>query len=212
LIWGDFDGDGKLDLLAAGHDEVFAGRILVYRNLGNGAFIQHTNTDLPTTTSGAAWGDFDGDGDLDAAVSGYRGAPVVGTVFRNDGQNQFVPILTPLQSRILGSVLWGDYDGDGRADLIQDGSIGNGTFERRLYHAEASGVFLEVKLTLPGDGTAGWGDFDNDWDLDLLISSARGNVIYRNEAGNGFISITAGLSGALAGSAAFGDFNNEFGV
>jgi len=72
LAWGDYDGDGDLDLALAGTEDIDNHTYLtkIYRNNG-GAF---TDIDAGLTPVGEqcslAWGDYDGDGDLDLAVAG----------------------------------------------------------------------------------------------------------------------------------------------
>jgi len=61
---GDYDGDGRTDLLFTrlGDTDIF------YRNLGNGTFESRTATagfTVPTLTNGVVSGDIDNDGDLD---------------------------------------------------------------------------------------------------------------------------------------------------
>jgi len=68
--WGDYDGDGKLDLFVTRF-----GTNLLFRNGGNGRF-----TDVSKETgvlrhegfwTGVSWADYDKDGDLDLYVCGY---------------------------------------------------------------------------------------------------------------------------------------------
>ena len=69
VAWGDFDGDGDLDLAISGSTGGFDYITRVYRNT-NGTFAD-VGAGLPGTVDGAlAWGDYDGDGDLDLALSG----------------------------------------------------------------------------------------------------------------------------------------------
>ena len=96
----DYDNDGRVDLfLATGnildnirlyHPDVgYREPKLMFRNLGNGTF-QNVSASLgpdflvPTTSRGAALGDFDNDGDLDLLLSncGERAQ-----LLRNDGAN-----------------------------------------------------------------------------------------------------------------------------
>jgi hypothetical protein len=67
-IWGDYDGDGDPDLFVGG--EEFPRPSKLYRNNG-GSFVDVTSvfSPIPPVVSGADWGDFDDDGDLDLAVS-----------------------------------------------------------------------------------------------------------------------------------------------
>lgn len=100
--WGtglfDYDNDGWLDLLVAnGHvypqvEGAYAGgtyrqRKLFYRNLRNGVFAENAaGTGAPLlekrSSRGAAFGDYDDDGDLDILVNDLDGPPML---LRNDG-------------------------------------------------------------------------------------------------------------------------------
>ena len=95
LGWGagfvDLDRDGWLDLfLANGHvypevdqlktDAGYRQRKIVYRNLGNGRFEDVTERLGPPTTTarparGAAFGDFDNDGDVDIVLNNVNDTP-----------------------------------------------------------------------------------------------------------------------------------------
>jgi enediyne biosynthesis protein E4 len=95
LGWGvgfvDLDGDGWLDLfLANGHVYPEVDRLkseagykqpkVVYRNLGNGRFTDISEQLGPPITSpkaarGAAFADFDNDGDVDVAISNVNDTP-----------------------------------------------------------------------------------------------------------------------------------------
>lgn len=97
----DFDNDGWLDLFVAnGHvypqiegafpGGLYAQRKLLYRNLRNGTFeeiaAQSGEALMQRRVSrGAAWGDYDDDGDLDVIVNEIDGAPML---LRNDGGNK----------------------------------------------------------------------------------------------------------------------------
>ena len=72
-----------------------------------------------STTSGKtksiAWGDMDGDGDLDLAVGNIDGP---NRVYLNQGSMlQSSPAFTYIESDNTNSVAWGDVDGDGDLDL-----------------------------------------------------------------------------------------------
>ncbi len=72
---------------------------------------------------------------------------------------------------------WGDYDNDGRPDLMITGNVGT-TPTSKLYHNTTAG-FVDVSSLLPGlpqvhAGTAGWADYDKDGRLDLFITGDQG--------------------------------------
>jgi hypothetical protein len=101
VFFFDYDLDGFPDIFAAnGHLEQEIHRVqpriqyeeppLLFRNLGNGSFADVSNAvgaDLarPLVARGAAYGDFDRDGDLDVLVT-TNGGPA--HLFRNDGGNR----------------------------------------------------------------------------------------------------------------------------
>jgi hypothetical protein len=101
VFFFDYDLDGLLDLFAAnGHIEEEIGRVqprvsyrqppLLFRNLGNGRFEPVTakvgaDLDRPMVARGAAYGDYDRDGDLDILITNNHGPA---HLFRNDGGNR----------------------------------------------------------------------------------------------------------------------------
>ncbi len=97
----DLDNDGRLDLFGAnGHvidnihlyrqDVTFAERKLLYWNRGNGVFEEAAARSgaalmKPEVSRGAAFGDYDNDGDIDILIANNDAAP---TLLRNDGGNR----------------------------------------------------------------------------------------------------------------------------
>ena len=103
LAWGtaffDLDNDRLLDLfIANGHiypqidqadlGSTFLQRNQLYRNLGSGAFHEVTDAGdamtVEKSSRGAAFGDYDNDGDLDIMVSNLNDLP---NLLRNDSEN-----------------------------------------------------------------------------------------------------------------------------
>ena len=122
-------------------------------------------------TAGAAWGDVDGDDDLDLFLPLDPGPA---KLFINDGSG-FVDEAAARgvdggTSRGLGAV-FADYDNDADQDLLVTAYGGN-----LLYENDGTGVFVEraaeagVAGTLTSNQSASWGDYDDDGFLDLYVS------------------------------------------
>ncbi|HHY86160.1 MAG TPA: hypothetical protein GYA07_11620 [Verrucomicrobia bacterium] len=125
--WGDFDNDGRLDFVIAGNAST--GLVCqVWRNTG----VIFTNVPIPglrgVSFGSVAWGDFDNDGWLDLLVTGKTNmntAGAISEVWRNTGSG-FTNINAGLPGVSLGTAAWGDYDNDGRLDILLTGTT-NGT-------------------------------------------------------------------------------------
>jgi hypothetical protein len=96
LFFFDYDLDGYPDILTAnGHIEEEIGRVqpkiqyaelpLLLRNLGKGRFEEVKTFAKPMVARGAAYGDFDRDGDLDVLITTNHGPAYL---YRNDGGNR----------------------------------------------------------------------------------------------------------------------------
>ena len=215
--WGDFDGDGDLDLAMTGLTTAGVPTTVIYRNDG-GTFTPVAGTFTGVFVGSVAWGDYDGDGDLDLLVTGTATAGQIGTpvtrLYRNDGGGVFTSVPHPFPNCYLGSAAWGDYNNDGKLDVIITGINETGALVAGLWRNNGDGTFTDAGANLPGMdiGAVAWGDYDNDGDLDLLFcgNSNDGWItrIYRNNGGT-FTNANAGLLGLIWSSAAWGDYDND---
>jgi len=188
-----------------------------------GAFTDSGATLLDLSDGAAAWGDYDGDGDLDILLTGATDSQKVAKVYRNDGPLAgsgwaFLDIEAGLPGVALGSAAWGDYDSDGDLDILLTGVAEPGRLAE-IYRNEG-GAFTAIGAGLPGvdDSAAAWGDYDNDGDLDLLLTGQTDTDfiarLYRNDGPSpdpGWTFVDAGVSlpGLDQGSVAWGDYDRD---
>jgi hypothetical protein len=220
--WGDYDNDGKLDVLLTGYAGLDSNNFpklisQVWRNLGNGAF-SNANVTLPGVDTGSvAWADFDNDGRLDILLTGYSSSGAISQVWRNLGNGNFSNINAGLPGVFYSSVAWGDFDNDGRPDILLTGTT-NGFVTGNLsqvWRNLGNGAFSNLNAKLPGvsQGAVALGDYDNDGRLDILLTgySSNGPIsqIWRNLGNGAFTNINAGLPGVYQSSVAWGDFDND---
>ena len=117
--WVDYNNDGHLDLYIANP----SGANRLYKNIGNGTFVELAESlgiaNAGSSSVGAAWSDYDNDGDIDLYVANYRSP---NRLYQNQGDGNFIDdavnagVAMSAESRSNAAV-WGDYDNDGWLDL-----------------------------------------------------------------------------------------------
>ena len=214
FAWGDYDGDGDLDLAVTGLDTTtFSARSAILRNDGLG--FTDVGAPLPAVYGGAvAWGDLDGDGDLDLAIAGgdTSGASFA-RVYRNDA-GTFVDTGTPMTGLAACALAWGDLDGDGDLDLVTAGIPAGGAGGLTTIWRNDAGVLVDSAIVVPGAAfcAIALGDVEGDGDLDLAICGNFAGValtrVFRND-GTTFPDSGERFVDLQQGSCAFGDFDRD---
>jgi hypothetical protein len=157
-------------------------------------------------------GDYDRDGLVDIAF------PAADIVWRNEGGVSFVSA-NPEVVSVSCPPRWGDYDLDGRLDLVLCGTTGSMHFPDYVstIYRNQGGYFADIAPGLrPLDwGDLAWGDCDSDGDPDLVVtgneewnSGKRYSVVYRNRGGQ-FVEMGLGLVGLKYSCVALGDFDDD---
>ena len=97
-----------------------------------------------------AWGDYNNDGNIDIAVSGWTISEQATILYHNNGDNTFSNSGISLTGVYNGSAAWGDYDNDGDLDLLVTGTTGFTLDALTKLYRNDGGVFNEITTGLPG--------------------------------------------------------------
>lgn len=202
---GDFNGDGKLDLVAADESN---NQIAVLLGNGDGTFKPAVSYPAGSAPYYIAVGDFNRDGKLDLAVANLNGNNV--SVLLGNGDGSFPAAVNYSVGTSPLSVAVGDFNGDGKLDLVvansgeTDVSVllgnGNGTFQAAVNYSTGSSFPQEAVV----------GDFNGDGKPDLAVAVLDGSVSVFLGNGNGtFQPAVSYPVHSSPGAVAVGDFNHD---
>lgn len=167
--WGDYDGDGRLDLVVSGFHTLW-----LLHNDGAGRFTRDPRLgDRPGFWTGVAWGDFDLDRRPDLYVCNYL--DYTATEADRERSSQQVGSAVPF--------------------TLNPSSFTPG--KNLLLHQQPDGSFRDVAAERQVDNPSGrslgaiWHDFDQDGRPDLYVANdVSDNVFYRNLGGGRFADIS----------------------
>ncbi len=179
LVAGDFTGNGKLDLV------VDSGGIQMLLGNGDGTF-QPAKT-VAAAINGyngyLAAGDFTGDGHLDLAVTSYYYSSVTQTdvgeisVLLGNGDSTFQPPVSYAADSLLGTIVAGDFTGDGRLDLATPNLLDDTV---SVLLGNGDGTFTDPgQLATSPHATPLVADVSGDGTDDVLVVDGAGNILYR---------------------------------
>ena len=217
---GDMNGDGQADVVAtnAGNNTV----TVIHRN----GVMAPTVTVIPMATGTfnqpvfVTIGDFDMDGKVnDIAVTNAGTATV--SILKNNGNMTYTAMAGSPFLMTTGAAGYnpygidsGDFDGDGRPDVVV-GNVGNNTFLRVILN-KAGGWAVQGPITaVPAaqPNIVKVGDFDGDNKLDFIaVSRQAAGVVafYKGDGLGGFTKPNANIAvGSNPEALAVGDLNQD---
>ena len=221
----DFNGDGKADILMGNSNGTFADWTMNGSQIASSQLLtaQGATETLSSAWSVAGLGDFNGDGETDILLHNSNGTFADWTM--NGSKIESSQLLTSQGTTVAPSSAWsvagiGDFDGDGKADVLLRNT--NGTFadwsmngsqieSSQLVSSQGATVTLGSAWSV-----AGIGDFNGDGLADVLLRNSNGTLADWTMNGSKIASsqllTSQGTTVTLDPSwsiAALGDFNGD---
>lgn len=172
LAIGDFNEDGRNDIVVANHETAY---VTILLGDGRSGFAQPSRTVVPSRPHphGVAVGDFNGDRHLDIAVESWQDDTVM--VFEGNGKSVFTT--DPTRIRVGHTPYWklraGDLDGDRSTDLVTtntDGSTVSASCTGGNGRLQASREFPTARVPF----AVAIGDVNGDRYPDLAVAHRSG--------------------------------------
>jgi hypothetical protein len=181
---GDFNGDGILDLAVADYGDGLTNpgnTVFILLGNGDGTFQAAVGYQVGFSPTAVAVADFNGDGKLDLAVTNAGTECCPGgsvSILLGNGDGSFQPQVLYKVGAGPTSVAVGDFNGDGKPDLVVT-NRGNdlGNISVLLNHGD--GTFAPQVTYAAGDHPASVavGDFNADGKLDLAVADSSSNTV-----------------------------------
>ena len=206
MVAGDFNGDGLPDLVFASEADTSPSQVGVIFGAANFTLQSPASYAVGLTPGPPVLADLNGDGVLDLVVAPSTGSSGNVSVLLGYGDGSFQPAVSFPAAAGAQSVAVGDFNGDGKPDLIVS-TFSLTTFLSNLlvFLGNGDGTFqAPIVTTSPISGTTPVvvGDFNKDGKLDVL---AGGQIWLGN--GNGTFRATSTFVGGLVVADMNGDGN-----
>ncbi|MBV9080367.1 MAG: VCBS repeat-containing protein, partial [Elusimicrobia bacterium] len=229
---GDMDGDGDLDIVAAG-----AGLdgIYEFENVVHGSTFQlvpHKIYNVALSSGVAlALADVDGNGLMDIAAAGWDGSYPRMMILSQTTRGGFDVLTEPFGNQdgyTNASLAWGDFNQDGKWDLAAMGQRKASNGETSIFEQKSDGSFVQHTLSVAlhsngsGSNALAVADLNNDGFPDVAVAGynptgTQGHVsVFINDGQgfpNGFLTWPAqeylSPNGLTHASVAAGDVDND---
>ena len=208
---GDFNGDGKNDILGVGYGSNIISVML--RNASNTGFDSKVDYDSGSTSYSSNVGDFNGDGKADIVLTNFY-SNTISVLLRNADNTSFDPKVDYDTGSNPNSVAIADFNGDGKKDLAVTNQSSN-TMSILFRNADNNGFNPKIDYSTGLIPMAiGTGDFNGDGKTDIAITNGDGynnilSIFLRKADNTNFEPKIDFTIGPVISSIGIGDFNGD---
>ena len=197
---GDFNGDGKTDLVTSNYNTNTVGILL---GNGDGTFQPHVDYPTGNRPNSVTVVDLNKDGKADLVMANYDNTSHTISILLGSGDGSFpthVEYVTGPTPKGPYSATPGDFNGDGKLDLVTANGNGNTV---SVFMGNGDGTFqTNVDYTLVGAAKAvSVSDFNQDGAPDLAVPNGAHSLSILLNTGGTFVSTTSSLNPSQVGQA-----------
>lgn len=204
IISADFNAD-SVDEVAF----IYASKnVAVWKSNAAGVFSRISSVSLSDGLNALCSGDFDGDGDLDVAVTNSAEGTV--TILLNNGSGVLTKGSSFDGGQYTKEIGAADFDRDGDIDLVV---TNNETQNVWVFLNNGSGTFSKYTTLTAGSDARGISvvDFSMDGKPDVVVANWGGTTLsyFKNTGGGNFAGALSIASGTSPGNVIGADFNRD---
>jgi hypothetical protein len=218
---GDFNGDGRDDVVVAGHGEStcypFDSVVLLLLSAPDGSLQEAAASSANGSAGLVTVADLNGDGAPDVVVADtfalhcYEYTPFKAVVYLGDGAGALQPAGTYQVGPYPSALTTADITGDGRPDLVATNGYVVGELRVDVLAGDGAGGFLPAQSYAAGGGLAGVAaaDFTGDGRPDVAAAGTGGVVLLANTGAGGLQTVVGYPAGVAPQGASAADFNGD---
>ncbi|MDQ4121863.1 MAG: FG-GAP-like repeat-containing protein, partial [Acidobacteriota bacterium] len=173
---GDFNGDGKQDIVTA--DSNTNDVSILFRNAANNGFDAAVHFTVGNIPVSVAVGDFNADGKQDIVTGNFGNGGNVSVLLRNATNDNFnAPVNYPVNANPR-SVAVGDFNYDGKQDIVAANQNTNGNVSILLRNAANDGFDSRIDYAVGNQpASVAVGDFNGDNRQDIVTANSIGSNV-----------------------------------